>query len=252
MISYTLFVFEGVTERNILDNLKKFFIDNQNNSLVYATFGHNIYQLCAELEEDSYLDLHSLLCESIDRRDDPNKEIERIPRDRISDIYLFFDYDPHTTNANDINLFKMLDIFDNSQNNGKLFINYPMLESIRHIPARDFTQVTYPISALVTYKNYLKLRDEQNRLINVIEDFFNWGLYRKEDWKDIIEINLGRANSLVYGSADLPAEPIEQIQILNAQKNTHIHTHRRVSVINAFPLMLHEYYGTNIWSKVML
>lgn len=249
MNSYSLLIFEGHTERHVTDNLKKYFLESNNNTLVYASFGHNIYQLSQEIQKDSGLDLFELVCEVIDRRNDKNREIFEIDRENISDIYLFFDYDPHTTNANNEDLLTMLSTFNNSNDNGMLYINYPMLEAVRHIKEDNFDEITFTIDDLVNYKRFLTCRSN-NLLVNVNESFHNWGLYTKEIWKKIIEINLGRANNLVNECNSLPEKIITQDALFECQKQKHIIPKNRVSVISAFPLMLHNYYGSNLWKKL--
>ena len=53
----------------------------------------------------------------------------------FSEVYLFFDYDFQNKNLelSEINsqLTEMLDFFSDETDNGKLYINYPMIESIR-------------------------------------------------------------------------------------------------------------------------
>ena len=246
MSSYTLFIFEGTTERNVVDSLKGCFFDNSGNSIVYASYGHNIYQLCSELSEDEGLDTYSVLCEAIARREDSNDDILDIPQHKISDIYLFFDYDPHTTNAGDQKLVSMLEKFNNSQESGKLFVSYPMLEAIRHVPELNYGLISFPIDQLKDYKKYLKARDENQILKNVMEYFFNWGLYSKDTWIELIKINLVRANILVNQRIELPENYIEQLNVFESQKLHYIKPLKHVAVISAFPLMLLEYYGANL------
>lgn len=250
MTSYTLLVFEGETEKHVVNSLKNYFITKDSSILLYATFGHNIYQLSNELENDPGLDLHGLLCEAIERREAKDNELLNIERDAISDIYLFFDYDPHTSNASDEILSKMLNTFVDSQDMGQLFINYPMLEAVRHIPKIDYQQITFPIAQLINYKRFLTQRNSNGELVEVLPQFFNWGLYTLEIWQTIIKINLARANSLVFGTAQLPEKIIEQLEIFAAQKKHYITSKNSISVISAFPFMLHHYYGENIWEQL--
>ena len=51
----------------------------------------------------------------------------------FSDIYLVFDYERQDSNFSDIGLEHMMSFFNNSTENGLLFINYPMVESFYHL-----------------------------------------------------------------------------------------------------------------------
>src|SRR5690606_18858253 len=94
-------------------------------TVITCAFCAEIYQLHRALVDDEDLDTFSLL------KDIPNnKEILKdFTRDDFAEIYLFFDYDGHSTLASDNALFEMLDIFDEETDLGKLYISYPMVES---------------------------------------------------------------------------------------------------------------------------
>ena len=72
--------------------------------------------------------------------------LDGIRNSDISEIFLFFDYDflNSQLSLDEINrrVEEMLTLFDDETDNGKLYINYPMIESIRY-----------------TRDKYLKVRD---------------------------------------------------------------------------------------------
>jgi hypothetical protein len=247
MSNYTLLIFEGRNaECNIADNLKQFYLEGNDKTIVQASFGHNIYQLYRELKNDNGLGLFGVVCEAIQRRGDLETEVLQIEESKVSDIYLFFDYDPHTSNANDEQLIEMLRLFDNSQNDGMLCISYPMVEAIRHIKDPQANSIFYSIGDSIHYKRYLNQVDGDNELINISRCYQNWGLYTQNVWKAIIRINLARANELVNNEFSLPNNIITQQNIFQSQLVKHIRTNGLISVISAFPLMLHEYYGDKL------
>lgn len=59
-----------------------------------------------------------------------NEKVD-ISRDEISEIYLFFDHDGHSHLANREKLENMLQYFNNETENGKLYVSYPMVESLK-------------------------------------------------------------------------------------------------------------------------
>ena len=72
-----------------------------------------------------------------------------LPKDKrldtlFSQVFLFFDYDfQNRIGAQKVNniLDEMLDFFDDETENGKLYINYPMIESLKYtkeIPDADY------------------------------------------------------------------------------------------------------------------
>lgn len=124
-----LFVFEGVrAESKYVDMLEQNFLGKRIS--VKCVYDAEIYQLYRQLKDEEFaFDMVDLLKE----RNKENAEILRdYNRDSFAYIYLFFDYDAHSSLASDDKIVEMLDFFDNETENGLLYISYPMLEAIRH------------------------------------------------------------------------------------------------------------------------
>ena len=132
MSTKILFIFEGEkSEKQITNNLIQFFLNE--NSVVTCAYCTTIYKLFAEISEDKYLDTFSLLKEI-----KANKEILKgFNRSDFAEIYMFFDYDGHVTNASDEKLQNLLGFFNEETEKGKLYINYPMVEALKHIEDFD-------------------------------------------------------------------------------------------------------------------
>ena len=88
----------------------------------------------------------------------------------ISEIFLFFDYDFQNSHLSleDINqrVEEMLTLFADETENGKLYINYPMIESIRYtkeLPDND-------------YVNYVVSREECKDFKRLSRDFSAFNL----------------------------------------------------------------------------
>ena len=129
-----LFVFEGhKREPELFRAIETlFFKDSQH---IVCSFGNNIYELYQQLKDlDGSGDMVSLLRERYDGRPDSPFSEESKSSD-FSEICLIFDYDFHNRNIslNEMNsrISEMLDMFGNETENGKLYINYPMVEAIR-------------------------------------------------------------------------------------------------------------------------
>ena len=78
----------------------------------------------------------------------------------FSQIFLFFDYDFQNRigvdRVNDI-LEEMLDYFDDETENGKLYVNYPMIESLKHTKEMpDEKYYRYMVSRSVCAKHKFK------------------------------------------------------------------------------------------------
>lgn len=124
-----LFVFEGdKTEEQIITSLQKYFV-NENTS-IKCIYGAEIYQIYREIKNDEDLDTFNLLKE---RSQKNQEELKDFIREDFAEIYLFFDYDGHSSMANDKKILELLDFFKEETDKGKLYLSYPMVESLKHI-----------------------------------------------------------------------------------------------------------------------
>ena len=130
-----LFVFEGARREPMLfESIKYLFFEKETDTIVYS-FGNNIYNLYKQIMELGTGDIVSLLRE-IHRGNEENPFKDIASSSDFAEIYLFFDYDLQHKflSLEEINsrLKDMLELFDDETSNGKLYINYPMIESIRY------------------------------------------------------------------------------------------------------------------------
>ncbi len=149
-----LFIVEG--DRGEKSLIKRFNnILNKNWNYKMYSFKLSIYELkeiFKEMKKDSDLEFLGLLREK-------NPKISQYEKDVLSkeytSIFLVFDFDPHY-HLFDVTFLKELQCFFNdSREDGKLYINYPMLESYKHLkkmPDISFLKSTYPADKLTKYK----------------------------------------------------------------------------------------------------
>lgn len=130
------------------------------------SYGTSIHQLINELYPrgvfDPDLDLCALLAEN---EDDTTKKGELLKS--YTDKYLVFDFEPQHHVLRFEQVYKMLEFFNDSTDNGKLYINYPMLESYRHIlrmPDLSFRNKEVSIPEVYQYKQLVEKEgsDEYN------------------------------------------------------------------------------------------
>ncbi|KJF83158.1 hypothetical protein [Photobacterium angustum] len=249
MSSYVLCIFEGVkTEINITNNLIQHYLNDDGKDILRASFGFPIYKLYESIVADEFFDTYELIVEELSKRTSLKsyeQEILEIDSEKISDIYLFFDYDCHCSNASNDKLEEMLNVFDDPQDKGLLCISYPMVEAIKHQKSTSFMQELHPIDnqSLSSYKRWLNSNSELST------NYKNWGLYTLETWNDLTRQHLARANLLVNGSLDLPTEVFLQKDIFDKQLEVH-YPNNEIAVISSFPLMLYNYYGKNIFNYI--
>lgn len=231
MPSTILFVFEGTNpEQKITKGLTKHFV-NENTNVECAFYGE-IYQLYRKLQEDTDLDTFEL----IKTRLDNSLLLEDYNRSDFAEIYLFFDYDGHATNANDNHITEMLEFFDQETESGKLYISYPMAEALRHISDRiEFNELSVPAKKNINYKEMVGNEGDSD-----LQNLKNLPLTK---WLFLLEMHLKKMNWIVNDSFTLPSSLITQLEIFANQLEKFIEKDESVAVISGFPVFILDYYG---------
>lgn len=150
-----LFICEGEeTERKFCNLIiDRYFIDNKKPK-EYVAFGANIYSLYDEMSKDRDLDIIELIREKAKLKKDM-ATYEKLTMDGFDEVYLIFDYDFHAPQYSFEKILEMAEFFDNETENGKLYINYPMMESFKHfksIPDEDFNNYKISKEECLKYK----------------------------------------------------------------------------------------------------
>ena len=236
-----LFIFEGKSpEVNFFKSLKKLYWGDE--EIVVAVYDCNIDALYHDMIKlgDGADIVEFMMDKYKDHKDNPFKYVPR--SDAFSEIYLVFDYDFHDVNRspeqlND-QLKYLLAYFNEETSNGKLYVNYPMVEAAAYtkkLPdaefisytvtrdeCRSFKQLTHTFSA---YPNFDFLtRGDENDLR------WNWDFVRKQ--------NADKAQAMT----DLQRP--EQEDILQAQISKYECLDGcQVAVLSAFALLIQDWLG---------
>lgn len=252
-----LFVFEGKRREPDIFKTLEYLYFPQGQSIV-CSFGNNIYELYRELKElDDSGDIVSILREKNKGNPDTPFTTEVATSD-FSEIFLFFDYDFQNRNLTleqmNRQLSEMLTIFNNETDNGKLFINYQMIEAIRYTKALpDIHFHEYTISRVdcqnKSFKDLSQQFSDYGSLDFIILDFRrNPSNDRvstvRKNWTLLEEQSIIKANSLCNGVLNIPTEKdcISQERIFEAQLSKHIIHRGEVAILSAFPLFKFSYF----------
>ena len=213
-----LFVFEGAkAEPKIYETIKSLYFAHGNEEVIYI-FNSNIYglydRICKEYSDfddiAGAIDIISLL-----RDIHPDSALAQLETtSEIDQIFLFFDYDfQHVfhilerqpdRNINKVieednqKIKDMLQFFDEETEMGKLYINYPMVESLKYtkrMPDKDFPnyQVTLEdchgkfkemAEQFTDYHGYYGLLIDEKLDIKVL----------RQNWEQLKAQNVTRAN----------------------------------------------------------
>lgn len=266
-----LFVFEGQrSEPKLFETLKELFFPKRVDQFV-CTYNSNIYSLYSHLAElDVFQDENvkssgrtvSILNTILQKKGDDT--LANILEAEISEIFLFFDYDFHESRLsleeNNDHLNAMLEYFNDETGNGKLYINYPMIESIKYhkeLPDANFVNYTIPRIDCKRFKNtahefsyyksleYILIPHNPNE--NIKKQILRIGI-AKENWKHLIDMNVSKANYICNSSASYPGKKsdIQQSRIFSNQLLKYVDTEQCcVAILNAFPLFIYDYFDMN-------
>ena len=246
----TLFVFEGVTEDSIVSSLERHFMGGA--VAIKCAFCGDIYQFYRKLKEDDFsVDVLTLL----KHRNKKNRSnLEGYSPDSFAYIYFFFDYDGHATKADDGKVAEMLEFFNNETENGKLFISYPMVESVRHYKDRkSFKDLVVKCKGQNCPNTLDCERSEEcmsapryKTFVPTDSDLNAVKLNSPERWKELIDAHLCKGHFVVDGGYSRPTELLVQSEVFRCQLEKYISQPCPVvAVLSAFPLFVQDYYGVS-------
>lgn len=113
------------------------------------------------------------------------------------DVYLIFDFDPQHDTPHFDTVRRMLAFFNDSTDRGKLFINYPMMQSFKHftvLPDDSFCNKKVNIAQISRYK---ELVGNESRFTDVTK-------YSYPTFFSLAVHHLRKANFILYGKYELP------------------------------------------------
>ena len=266
-----LFIFEGKDDKTYFESIKRLFFPAKSDTFV-CTYNSNIYSLYTKLKAHDALkemlevDTVSVLKEILLEKGD--KTLEDIREDEVSEIYLFFDYDfqenSRTLEENNSRLSELLDYFTDETGRGKLYINYPMVESLRYtkeLPDNDYW--SYTVS---------RQRCQEEKFKHQVHEFSFYGgnleylvltikpaddktkiqqktNIAKTNWLHLVTMNTSKANYICNDKNELPEEVNSQKEIYDNQLAKYVDTGEcKVAILNAFPIFLFDYFGEKIIS----
>lgn len=173
-VAKILLITEGKDDSMFFNRIKTLFSINV--EIVYINA--NIYKLYNRMKaEDFNCNVKNLVLECLPNNIQPNKreDYKNKLKDKYAYIYFVFDFDiqHHEINEdNDINrncekVRIMLEELNNEtdETRGKLYINYPMMESFRDINSIDDTEFISSSIALNDVRNYKSIVSSKNCMV---------------------------------------------------------------------------------------
>lgn len=249
-----LFIFEGDNrEPNVYKTIERLYFPKNNDNII-CSFGNNIYDLYSEVTGyDGDCDIVSIMREHLADRGDST--LDGVRSSDISETFLFFDYDFQNSqlSLDEINtrVENMLQVFDDETDNGKLYINYPMIESIRYtkeLPDENYHKYVVSREECLNFKRFAREFSAYDSLDHILfkdREMPTKDKYLKvrDNWMYLRTMNVCKANMLVSGFNTIPLEKfaINQLSIFNSQRRQYVEKCESVAVLNSFPLFIYEY-----------
>lgn len=126
-----------------------------------------------------------------------NKGKKDLLSQRFRDIFLVFDFDPQHDHTHFDTILRMLQYFDDSSDHGKLFINYPMMQSYKHfsvLPDDSFETRSVSIADCLRYK----------QLVGEVSLFTDINAYTYKTFISLLVHHIRKANFILTGQYCLP------------------------------------------------
>lgn len=267
------FIYEGVqAEDDLLTNMKQVYLSGFYDVETFQLPADgNIYMLWKQLVDDEFETNVIDVLKEMSKEAKTRIEEQDLKASDFAEIYLFFDYDGHAPrfseetvhDANELCkrrnmpevknkwdlLERMLLVFQNETEEGKLYVSYPMVESIKEIKkdSAEYKRLYIPLEDSPNYKHRFFERS----------DYGNYEAITKEMWDIACHASVKQANLIVYQKVECNYEKfineLTQLHIYHAQKKYYINAsgERLLAVLNSIPLFLVEYFEESFWNNVI-
>lgn len=240
-----LFIFEGAAyEPSLYDGIKSLFFPRSNDQVI-CSFCSSIYTFYKRLKDDygEFADVVDVLKIEL-KKTDPENELFKYKSADFESIYLFFDYDFYRDNLTKKNaqVRELLEYFNEETENGRLFISYPMIESIQYTKELPDSK----------FHNYIVKREDSKgeKFKKEAKVFCHYNGYAflkdADNWKHLVQQHVFKANYLTKNALSWPLDKddVEQMSVFYAQLVKHVIPNEEVAILNAFPLFLYYYFPT--------
>lgn len=211
-------------------------------------YNTNLHTLAEHLERyypdfDDYVDVLGVLKEL-----EQDKERRDILIGKYTDIFYIFDFDPYNDVLHFDTIAKLFQCLNDSTDQGKLFINYPMLESYKHLnkmPDHDFKDRTVKVKDGSSYKQRVDHESAYKDL-----RAFNY-----QTLTSMIVHHLRKAQYILTGSYELPEkndflawdyQKIFEYERVLAEKE------RLVAVLNTCIFVLVDYQPVKFFNSIKI
>lgn len=190
-----LIVVEGkVSEVKVFNKIGALFFDKKT-KLQFFTYQSNIYSLYQQIKK--YKEFTSTI--DILKEIAQDEESKKFLNIKFSEIYLVFDFDPQEPAYSDKKIKRLTSLFNDEMEFGKLYINYPMMESFRdhnNFNLNEYISSKINLKGLTSdkYKSYI-LKQRYNKNIDN---------FTAKHFKKLAKLNIIKTNNILNNVSKMP------------------------------------------------
>lgn len=245
MIKKVLVIAEGLSDKKVIKRM----FSSYGKDLEVVAFKADVYQLYSlyENQRRDYddIDLQQTLLNELPSLKPGEK---KILQDRYVDVFLIFDFDPHASLADVNKLKKLMAHFKDSSDMGKMFINYPMLESYQHIDLEKLKQNEVDTDFLARQFSAIDFQKNGSR-VNYKErakkEGFSHCDLQKSAWDGLISHHLFKIELKVGSLRQCDYDQERYLELLDLQGKSY-HQAQNGLVVNTSMTIVPELYP-NDW-----
>lgn len=197
-----LFLVEGEkTEKQLIEKMLQCYPEinvSKNNVIYFKTNIYKLYQRMTNFFGDDWYEQEDLnFIEFLQSLDSDLKG------KKVTDIYLVFDYERQDEGFTEERINQLLHFFNNSTENGKLYINYPMIESYRH-----FNKKILPDDEFKERKCYCQEIKGYKEIVSNESKFKDIKKFDRNILNSIVKHNIKKTNYILNNKYELLDEEL--------------------------------------------
>ena len=206
----------------------------------YKANAYDLYGYLKPYWDDGSLEESEFL--QILQEHEQNEEKKQILGQNFSDVFLIFDFDPHDHRYDFTKLKRLLTYFNESTESGKLYMNYPMVESYKHFLSMKDAAYMERMVRFEDLTSYKRIVARESGIGNV-------GDFTRDTFRMIVKQNLYKLNWLCTEEKELPnARIIDDLLMCIADRQNMWITHDGYCyVLNTGLLFLPQF--SSRWSE---
>lgn len=212
----------------------------------YKTDFHNFARIMlpdGALKPDDTIDLLLEL-----KSHEPDEKEREILSGIYTDVYIVFDFDPHVSKPEFEKILILAKYFTSSSDMDRLFVNYPMLQSYRHLktlPDMGYAERTVSMAEILGYKE-LVFREGATELQSVHD-------YNHIQLMEIAAHNYIKREKMLGRTGEIRADSkyngLDDIKILEIELSE-LRENGRCYVLNTSSLMYLDYNPKNFFTEI--